>query len=424
MSLTDSEVRGYKAGEKRQVPGCGDSLFLVVEPIGKGGGKSFMGVMRFPPCSPKNGGKRVEYRIGPYGKGVGKWSLKEARNEWERVRTWSRENNRDPRELKKDEQQIQVQDSSGPTFAEACKSYLSHSSSKASKKEYPNLLNHQVIPRLGGDTPVAHLSWDHKGTGGKNGRERVMEIFRSKVADGKAPQADKLLMVMRGVFDHAIDQGWMERNQNPALGTKGTNTKHKATPHPTLPWDQLPQFFDDLERNQANGTLVLCSAVKVVLMTFLRVGSLTPMRWEELDESKDLWVIPGTRMKTGHDHLVPLTDPLKEVLDSLRKVSGDEEFVFASPRSRSTPYLNPYSINQHFIRMGYKGVQTAHGLRRTALTAGQDVLGFPAELIQRQLSHAIGDKVRQSYDDSTLLEERRKFMISWCDALLAQGMKV
>ena len=85
MSLTDSEVRGYKAGKSRQVATCGDALFLVVEPFGKGGGKSFMGVMRFPPCSPKNGGKRVEYRIGPYGKGVGKWSLKEARNEWERV---------------------------------------------------------------------------------------------------------------------------------------------------------------------------------------------------------------------------------------------------------------------------------------------------------------------------------------------------
>ena len=136
MSLTDSEVSGYKAGEKRQTPGCGDSLFLVVEPIGKGGGKSFMGVMRFPPCSPKNGGKRVEYRIGPYGKGVGKWSLKEARNEWERVRTWSRENNRDPRDLKK-EQQSKVEKSSGPTFAEACQSYLSNSTSKASKKNTP-----------------------------------------------------------------------------------------------------------------------------------------------------------------------------------------------------------------------------------------------------------------------------------------------
>ena len=129
-------------------------------------------------------------------------------------------------------------------------------------------------------------------------------------------------------------------------------------------------------------------------------------------------------MKSGQDHLVPLTDPLKEVLDSLRKVNGGEEFVFASPRSRSTPYLNPYSINQHFIRLGYKGVQTAHGLRRTALTAGQEVLGFPAELIQRQLSHAVGDKVRQAYDDSTLIDERKKFMIAWSDALLAQGMKV
>ena len=423
MSLTDSEVRGYKAGKSRQVETCGDALFLVIEPIGKGGGKSFMGVMRFPPCSPKNGGKRVEYRIGPYGKGVGKWSLKEARNEWERVRTWSRENNRDPRDLKK-EQQSKIEKSSGPTFAEACQSYLSNSTSKASKKEYPNLLNYQVIPRLGGDTPVEQLSWDHKGPGGKNGRERVMEVFRSKVAEGKEPQAEKLLMVMRGVFDHAIDQGWMDRNQNPALGTRGTKTKHKATPHPTLPWDQLPQFFEDLERNEANGTLVLCAAVKVVLMTFLRVGSLTPMRWEELDESKDLWMIPGARMKSGQDHLVPLTEPLKEVLDSLRKVNGGEEFVFASPRSRGIPYLNPYSINQHFIRLGYKGVQTAHGLRRTALTAGQEVLGFPAELIQRQLSHAVGDKVRQAYDDSTLIDERRKFMIAWCDSLLTQGMKV
>jgi integrase len=129
-------------------------------------------------------------------------------------------------------------------------------------------------------------------------------------------------------------------------------------------------------------------------------------------------------MKNGQEHLVPLTDPLREVLETLRKVNGDEEFVFASFRKRSTAYLNPYSINQHFIRMGYKGVQTAHGLRRTALTAGQDVLGFSSDLIQRQMAHALGDKVRQSYDQSQLLDERKEFMVAWCDALLERGMKV
>ncbi len=74
--------------------------------------------------------------------------------------------------------------------------------------------------------------------------------------------------------------------------------------------------------------------------------------------------------------------------------------------------------------MGFKSVQTAHGLRRTALTVGQDVLGFSAETIQRQMAHAIGDKVRQTYDDSTLLDERRKFMVAWSDALLSQGLIV
>ena len=39
--------------------------------------------MRFPPGRQ---GKQVPVRIGPYGKGLGKWALKEAREEWDRIR--------------------------------------------------------------------------------------------------------------------------------------------------------------------------------------------------------------------------------------------------------------------------------------------------------------------------------------------------
>ena len=82
MSLSDSAVRALTAGDKRQKKSCGDSLYVVVEPKSKAGGKSFIGITRFPPRSPQNGGKWVEVRIGPYGKGVGKWALKDARDEW------------------------------------------------------------------------------------------------------------------------------------------------------------------------------------------------------------------------------------------------------------------------------------------------------------------------------------------------------
>ena len=68
MPLSDSELKGLKAGAKRKVVSAGDSLFVVVESVGKGGGKSFLGITRFPPGG---GGKRVEVRIGPYGRGCG-----------------------------------------------------------------------------------------------------------------------------------------------------------------------------------------------------------------------------------------------------------------------------------------------------------------------------------------------------------------
>lgn len=405
MSLTASEVAAYKATDKRLNKSCGDSLVLVVEPISKGGGKSFMGITRFPPKSPKNGGKRVEVRIGPYGKGVGKWTLKQARDEWDLIRAWSKEHNRDPRELKREEKAVPVQESAGPTLEEVCEFYCSASTNKTIK-EYRRLLWGEALPRLGGSLPVSHFGWDHKQQGGRTGRDVVMS-YVDAVTKRAPVQGEKVLMVLRQVFNHAIDKGWLERNQNPALNPLAKRKKTPVTPHATLPWGELPTFFEDLERNEANASLVLLASVKVVFMTFLRVGSLAPMRWQEWDEGQNLWRIPAERMKSGVEHLVPLTDPLLEVLEQMRRVNGDGEFVFHSPRSRTLAHINPYSINQHFIRMGYKGVQTAHGLRRTALTAGQDVLGMSAEVIQRQMSHAVGDKVRQTYDDSSLLDERR-----------------
>ena len=121
MSLSDSELRSSQATEKRYKKSCGDSLCVVVEPISKGGGKSFVGRMRFPP------GRKspvVDVRIGVYGKGPGKWSLRQAREEWSAIRTWSRENGKDPRERKREQQALLIQKTTSPTLEQACESYL------------------------------------------------------------------------------------------------------------------------------------------------------------------------------------------------------------------------------------------------------------------------------------------------------------
>ena len=84
--------------------------------------------------------------------------------------------------------------------------------------------------------------------------------------------------------------------------------------------------------------------------------------------------------------------------------------------------MNPSSINAHLIKLGYKGILVGHGVRAIPLTAGQEVLGFAPEVIQRQMAHSIGDKVRQAYDRSKMMEERKAFMVAWCDALSDQGL--
>ncbi len=38
------------------------------------------------------------------------------------------------------------------------------------------------------------------------------------------------------------------------------------------------------------------------------------------------------------------------------------------------------------------------------------------------MAHSRGDKIRGHYDKSQMLDERREFMIQWCDALLEQRL--
>ena len=164
MSLSDKEIRDLAPTFNSKRFSFGDSLLVAFESVGKGGGKSFVGRTRFPPG---RSGKQVEVRIGPYGRGAGKWTLKAAREEWERIRTWSKDTGRDPREMKKGADQ-------GPskTLQDAIDGFLD---SKRSLKEftltnYRRQLQNQVTDVIPAMTPLRELEWD------RGGRAKVKEL--------------------------------------------------------------------------------------------------------------------------------------------------------------------------------------------------------------------------------------------------------
>ena len=228
-----------------------------------------------------------------------------------------------------------------PTLEKVAEEFLTNSRNRASTvKDYRNMLFNQVLPVLGHQSPVNRFEWSN------GGRQKVLDLKRNTQARGSNYQSDKCLMVMRSMFGYAIDMGWMAE-PNPAIGSKYAKSGHVAQHNPTLPWSQVPQLLEDLESKSKLSSFVVQSAVKMTLLTFLRVGSLAPTKWDELDYKKGIWTIPGSRMKGKKDHLVPITNQIKDLFEDLRRVNGDQEYVFYSLTGRTKSHINPAIINPY-----------------------------------------------------------------------------
>ena len=432
MPLSDSKIRALVPRDGRYRVGDAEGLCVIVEPVHKGGGKSFVGRWRFPPGRQ---GKQGDYRIGVYVKGVGQWTLKAAREEWDRVRTWSRENNRPPTDLKKDQQ---VQKQAKPTlhtFQEACDAWDLDFSAIAEKykPEYRRLIQNELFPEFGASTNVKHLEWDHVHSDGRTSREWFVN-YLDKTRKRAPSTASKLETLLRQIFENAARLNWMKASQNP-VGQKIATPKQKRVQrqsvqsYPDLKRQEVPEFFKVFNANACDGGVVTRGAVLLLWMTGLRVDAVVGMEWSEIDQQEGVWNVPDSRLKSwvpGEEaHHVHLTDPMQDLLERMGRISGGERFVFPGRRQTGVPkHLNNESPNTHIARLGYKGRFQAHGIRSTVRTLTQEVCGTDAEVAGLQGAWKVKDPIRQIYDRFERLDDRKKHLINWSDALLDFGMDI
>ena len=65
---------------------------------------------------------------------------------------------------------------------------------------------------------------------------------------------------------------------------------------------------------------------------------------------------------------------------------------------------------------------TAHGFRGMASTRLNEI-GWPPDVIERQLAHSERNAVRAAYNHAEYLDERRKMMQAWADYLMKISSK-
>ena len=157
----------------------------------------------------------------------------------------------------------------------------------------------------------------------------------------------------------------------------------------------------------------------------MRVGAVAPLEWKELNEKENVWCIPYEKMKyqRNEDFYVPMTKQMWSIVESMRPITGNTDYVFYSPRSKNK-HLNPSSINAFLKRLGYADRLTGHGIRGTVLTANEDVLKFDNNIVRIQMSHKLGDKVERAYNHATYWGKRVEFMETWSDEMEKKGLLV
>lgn len=430
MSITTKEINALRELKTRTRRGCGNGLLIVRDPRGKNGGLYFCGTMRR-----KVNGKLVakDCWIGPYGNGPDEFSLKSAMKKWIEIRTWAKENNRDPSDFQKQKQQ-ELEDQK--TLQDAVDRFLANKMLKvkeATYREYCLKLNNQIFQHIDPSTSLVDLEWAN------GGRQIVMNAIRKIGDGGKYDLAHRCQRLLFGVFNCAIGASMMYQKtegggRNPAGRFEGDDSPEPAPKHhPSIKWEKVPALLSDVQLNRSSSNIQAVASTKLLLMTFLRAGALTRLQWDWFNTTHDDTItIPGDtpglkRQKGKNDHIphhVPITPQMQQIFDLMHRLNGDTPYVFAPLRESRFPHLDPSAPNNSLRSIGYKDVLRAHGWRSTALTTGIDVLGVERDVIKRQMGHLPEGKVNQAYDKALRLEDRRKFLNDWCDLLEQNGLGV
>lgn len=165
-------------------------------------------------------------------------------------------------------------------------------------------------------------------------------------------------------------------------------------------------------------------AVKMLILTLQRRNEVFRAEAAEIDRADRLWKIEGRRMKAAKPHIVPITDPMLAVLDSLPKFDPPREHVFASPhRKASTPFGDhgglKTELDRHILETRQKQVPAAkpmapwtlHDLRRTGRT-GLSRLRVPSHIAERIIAHVPGG-IQAVYDVFEYIDEKREALDAW-----------
>lgn len=248
----------------------------------------------------------------------------------------------------------------------------------------------------------------------------VLEACRIAEKQGNLEKARKMRIKCGQVFRYGISI--TACSSDPTRDLKGAlaapSRQHLAA---IIDPNQLKLLLKDINQYQGRGHTIY--ALKLAPILFVRPGELRTMRWDQLnlDEGQWAYIPPKTKRSTRVEMIIPLPAQAIEILRAVRVIADGKgslsEYVFPAIHSSVIP-MSENTINQALRRMGWESDQVCgHGFRATARTILEEVLEYPADLIEMQLGHQVRDTNGRAYNRTWKIKQRTEMMQTWADYL-------
>ena len=372
--LTAAKVRAIT---RTGLHGDGGTLYLSVAP---GGSKSWVQRLTV-------NGRRRDIGLG----GFPLVSLAEARDKAFDNRRWARAGG-DPLAEKR---KARV-----PTFREAAHKVFEANKprwrSEQHTQNWLKYLERHAMPQIG-DLPVDRV-----------GREDVLRVL-TPLWGTRMETARRVRQRVRAVLRWAQAHGFVTENVagegiDGALPTMPAIKEHFRA----LPYQEVKAALETVEASPASLAVKLC--FRFTVLTAARSGEAREAVWSEIDLDAREWRIPGTRMKSGTEHRVPLSKAALTVLEQARALKDGADLLFPSPLKRGRPLSN-MTMTKLLRDIKLAERATMHGFRSSFRDWCAET-NKPRELAEAALAHTVGG-VEGAYFRSDLLARRRRLMDQW-----------
>ena len=221
----------------------------------------------------------------------------------------------------------------------------------------------------------------------------ILRTLRKVEAKGNYETAHRLRARIGSVFRYAVASGIAETDPTYALRDaliRPTRVHRAAITDPKA----LGQLLREIESFEGQATTRI--GLKLLTLLAQRPGEIRHAKWEEFDRVERVWAIPAGKMKMRRDHNVPLPEQALVLLEELRPITGQCEYLFPSLRSWHWP-VSENTLNAALRSMGYSGDEmTAHGFRASFSTLANESGLWNPDAIECALAHTEKNEVRRA----------------------------